>query len=121
MESSITNPHALFFKPLINLFAFGCAGSLLLLGLFSDCGKWGYCLVVVCVVLVAEHGSRGNGLHSYGAWTQQLQLPGFRAQAQQLFCKGLVAPWHVGSSSDHESSSVFCIDRQILYHIEPPE
>ena len=33
-----------------------------------------------------------------GAWAQQLQLPGFRAQVQWLWCMGLVALRHVGSS-----------------------
>ena len=30
-------------------------------------------------------------------WAQQLWLPGSRAQAQKLWCTGLVAPQHVGS------------------------
>ena len=38
------------------------------------------------------------GFRSCGMWAQELQLPGSRAQAQKLWCTGLVALWHVGSS-----------------------
>ena len=44
------------------LFIFGCAGSLLLLRLFSSCDKWGLLfvtvlrLLIVVASLVAEHG-----------------------------------------------------------------
>ena len=41
---------SLFFK--IN-FTFGCAGSSLLRGLLSSCGKWGYSLAVVRGLLIA--------------------------------------------------------------------
>ena len=34
-------------------FTFGCAGSSLLRGLISSCGKWGYSLVVVRGLLIA--------------------------------------------------------------------
>ena len=43
-------------------FIFGCAGSLLLHGLFSSCKKWGYSPVTVLRLLIAvaslvvEHG-----------------------------------------------------------------
>ena len=63
------------------LLIFGFTGSWLLLGLFSSCGKWGllssavHGLLIVVVSLVAEHGFSVRGL-------QQLQLPGFRAQAR---------------------------------------
>ena len=42
-------------------------------------------------LLVVEHGLQARGL-------QQLWLAGSKAQAQQLWCTGLVALWHVGSS-----------------------
>jgi len=35
------------------LFIFGCAGSLLLLRLFSSCSEWGFLIAVAS--LVAEH------------------------------------------------------------------
>ena len=63
------------------LLIFGFTGSWLLLGLFSSCGKWGllssavHGLLIVVVSLVAERGFSVRGL-------QQLQLPGFRAQAR---------------------------------------
>ena len=64
---------------------------------FSSCGERGLLLVVVhrlliaVASLVAEHGLQACGV-------QQLWLAGSRAQAQQLWRKGLVAPRHVGSS-----------------------
>ena len=47
---------------------------------------------------------------------QQLQLPGVRAQAQQLWHTGLVALWQVGSSWTRDQTGVPCIARQILNH-----
>ena len=44
---------------------------------------------------------------------QQLQLPGSRAQTQQLWCTGLVAP-HVGSSQTRDQTCVSCIGRWTL-------
>ena len=58
---------------------FGCAGSLLLQGLFSSCGEWGLLFVAVCKLLL-------------------LQSAGSSAQALHLGCTGLAAPRHVGSS-----------------------
>ena len=63
------------------LLIFGFTGSWLLLGLFSSCGKWGllssavHGLLIVVASLVAERGLSVRRL-------QQLQLPGFRAQAR---------------------------------------
>ena len=39
-----------------------------------------------------------RGLSSCGVWAQQLWLTDSRAEAQQLWHTGFVAPWHVGSS-----------------------
>ena len=41
---------------------------------------------------------------------------GSRAQAQQLWCTGLVGPWHVGSSRTRDRTRVPCIGRRILNH-----
>ena len=54
-------------------------------------------------------GSRAQGL-------QQPRLPGSRAQAQQLWCMGLAALWHVGSSRVRGETHFSCIGRRILYH-----
>ena len=59
--------------------------------------------------LVAEHGLQVCGL-------QQLWLVGSRAQAQQLWHTGSVAPQHVGSSQTRAQTSVPCIGRQIPNH-----
>ena len=48
-----------------------------------------------------------------------MQCPGFlgaRAQAQQVWCLGPAAPWHVGSSGIRDGTCVPCIGRQILIH-----
>ena len=37
-------------------------------------------------------------------------------RAQQLWCKGVVAPRHVGSSKTRDRTYVPCIGRQILNH-----
>ena len=55
------------------LFVFGCAVSSLLCGLFSSCGKHGYCLVAVRGLLieealpVAEHVLLDVGFSSCGS------------------------------------------------------
>ena len=84
-------------KKLINyLFILGCIGSLLLHAGFLQLQRAGATLVAVCGLLIAvaslvvEHSLQVCGL-------QQLWLTGSRAQAQQMWRIGLVAPWHVGS------------------------
>ena len=92
----------LFFKKL--LFLLGCAGPSLLRGLFSSCDEWGLLALVACRLLTAvpslatEHGLWGTGFSSCSTWAQQLRFLGPGAQAQYLWCTGLVASWHVGSS-----------------------
>ena len=61
-------------------------------------------------------GSRHVGFGSCGACAQQLWLAGSRAQAQQLWHMGLVAPRHVGSSRTRAGTRVPCIGRRILNH-----
>ena len=74
--------------------ALDCAG-------FSSCGTWAQQLWCT--------GGRVRGL-------QQLWLTGSRAQAQQLWHTGLVAPWHVGSSRTRDQTNAPCIGRRILNH-----
>ena len=110
------------FFNIIYVFIFGCAGSLQLLGLFSDRGRRGPLFIEVHVLLIAvgslllNTGSRCTGFSSCGTWAQQLWFPGSRVQAQQLWRTGLVAPWQVGSSWIRDRTRVSCIGRQILYH-----
>ena len=66
-------------------------------------------LLTAVASLVAEHGLQACGL-------QQLWLAGSRAQAQQLWYTGLVAPRHVGSSRTRARTRVPCIGRRILNH-----
>ena len=65
-----------------------------------------------CVARPLGHG----GFSSCGTWVQSLWFPSSRAQAQELWCTGLVAPWHVGSSWIRDQTLVSCIGRWILYH-----
>ena len=55
---------------------------------------------------LVEHGLQG-------LWASKLRFLGSRAQVQQLWHTGLVAPWHVGSSQTRDQT---CIGRWILYH-----
>ena len=41
------------FKIILFIFIFGCAGSLLLCGLFSSCSEWGLLLVAAGGLLIA--------------------------------------------------------------------
>ena len=66
-------------------------------------------LLIAVAFLVVEHGLQVCGL-------QQLWHAGSRAQAQQLWRIGLVAPWHVGSSWTRDRTHVPCIGRRILSH-----
>ena len=82
---------------------------------FSSCGEWGLLFVVVRGLLIAvaslvvERGLQARRL-------QQLWLAGSRAQVQQPWCTGLVAPRHVGSSWTRARTHVPCIGRRILNH-----
>ena len=66
--------------------------------------------------LLQSTGSRHVGFSSCGARASVVVAPGSRAQAQQLWRTGLVAPWHVGSSQTRDRAHVPCIGRQILNH-----
>ena len=88
---------------------------------FSSCGERGLLFVAVRGLLiagsslVAEHGLQVCRLSLVVAHgLQQLWLAGSRAQAQQLWCTGLVALWHVGSSRTRAQTIVPCIGRWIL-------
>ena len=81
----------------------------------SSCGEQGPLFIAVCrflievAPLVAEHRLQVP-------WLQELCLAGSGAQAQELWCTGLVAPWHVGSSWTRARTCVPCIGRWILNH-----
>ena len=68
------------------------------------------------LLLLQSTGSRRVGFSSCGTWAQQLWLPGSGAQTQQLWCTGLVALWHVGSSWTRTRTRVPCTGRWILNH-----
>ena len=91
---------------------------------FSSCSEQGLLFVAVCGLLtvmtslVVESGLLASeGFSSCSAWAQQLRLVGSGSQAQQLWRRGLVALWHVGSSQSRDRNHVPCIGRQILNHL----
>ena len=56
------------------------------------------------LLLLRSTGSRCIGFSSCGTW------------AKELWLRGLVAPWHVGSSRHRARTHVPCIGRRILNH-----
>ena len=96
----------LFFNNLINLFNFGCTGSLLLHGSFSSCGEQSLLSINSCVsfslqwLLLLQSTALGHSLNSCGTW------------AQQLWAVGLVAPQYVGSFGTRDQTHVPCIGSQ---------
>ena len=66
----------------------------------------------ICSTRALEH----VGFSSCGTWAQKLWLTGSRAQAQKLWCMGLDAPWHVGSSWTRNRTHIPCTGRWILNH-----
>ena len=67
-------------------------------------------------LLLQSTGSRCMGFNNYSTWVLQFQLAGFRAWAQQIWCTGLGAPWHVESSQTRDQTCVLCISKQIPIH-----
>ena len=111
-------PVYLFFKKqdqyLFLILFFGCFGSLLLRVGFLQC-KQGLLFVVLCRLLIVVAFLRcGAWAQAHGLQQLQLWLAGSRAQAQQLWRTGLVAPQLVGSSRTRARTCVPCIGRWIL-------
>ena len=71
------------------------------------------------LLLLWSMGSRCTDFSSCSTQVQQLWLAGSRAQTQQLWCTGLVAPRHVGSSWTRARTCVPCIGRQIRTTVQP--
>ena len=55
------------------------------------------------------------GLQQLWHMAQEFRLPGSRAQAQWLWHRSLVVPWHLGSFRIRDWTRVFCTSREILY------
>ena len=73
-------------------------------------------LVIVVASLVRGTGFRVRRLQSLWHVGSVGGIPGLRAQAQKLWCTGLVVPQHVGSFWIRDQTHVSCVGRQILYH-----
>ena len=99
------------------LYLFTCTwtGSLLSLGLCSDCAEPGLLFFTACALFIAV-ASLAMGHRLQVPMLPWLQLPGSRAQAQWLHCMGLVAPGQVESSWARDRTPVPCTVRRILIH-----
>ena len=115
LQSNTTGFTFFFHKFIYFIYFWLCWVFVAARGLFSSYGKQGLLFVVVggrltsVASLVAEHGLQARRL-------QQLWLTGSRAQAQQLWRMGLVAPQRVGSSRTRARTRVPCIGWRILNH-----
>ena len=79
-----------------------CAGFFLVVaGAPSSSGAWAS---TALVFLLQSTGSRCTGFSSCGVWSQR------------LWCSGLVAPLHVGSSWTRDQAHVPCTGRRIPIH-----
>ena len=90
-----------FYFYFLFLFIFGCIGSSLLCAGFLQLRRAGATLHCGARAL----GTRASVVAARGL--QQLWLAGSRAQAQQLWHTGLVAPRHVGSSRTNTLEPMF--------------
>ena len=127
LVSSVMQLKICFFYFFINLFIclfiFGCVRSSLLHAGFLQLRRAGATLR--CGARASHCGGCSCcGARALGTWAsvvvarglQQLWLAGSRAPAQQLWCTGLVALRHVGSSGARARTRVPCIGKQILNH-----
>ena len=114
--------HLKIFLNFIFCFIFVCVGSSLLHTGFSLVAASGGYSSLRCAGFSCggfslwSMGSRHAGFDSCGTRVQQLWLAVSRAQAQQLWRTGLVAPQHVGSSQTRAQTRVPCLGRGILNH-----
>lgn len=85
---------------------FGCAGTLLLLRLFSSCSECGL------VPSGAQASRHGRFLaRQLGSWAPGFADSSSRAEAQELWCMGLAALGFVESSQTRDGTPMSCIDR----------
>ena len=123
MMAILTSLCGFFLNTLIYLFIQAALGLRCCAQVFSLVVASGGYSLLWCVgfslqwlLLLRSTVSRSTGFSSCGTRAQQLWLVGSRAQAQQLWCTGLVAPRHVGSSWARARTCVPCIGRRILNH-----
>ena len=74
----------------------------------------GHAVLIAVASRCRNMDSRTQAFSSCGTWAPPLQLPGSRAQAQYLWCTGLVAPRQVGSFRIRYWAHVLCFHRRIL-------
>ena len=119
-----TSDSVFFFNKFIYiLFIFDCVGSSSLHAGFRQLRRvvgysslWCAGFSLQWLLLLPSTGSRHAGFSSLALGLQSLWLMGSRAQTQQLWCTGLVALRHVGSSRTRARTRVPCAGRRILNH-----
>ena len=94
------------------------AGSSLVCRLFSGCSWVGATLAVLCGLRILRLLLLWHTC-SMAFRLQSLQLPGSRAQAQQLWHRGVVAPTHVGPSQARDQTRFSCTGSG-FFTTEPP-
>ena len=72
--------------------------------------------LLIAVASLAKHGSRARRPEEPQHVGSVVQLTGSRAQAQELWCTGLVARQHVEPSRTRDQTHVPCTGRQTLNH-----
>ena len=91
------------------LFIYGCAGSSFLWGGgFSSLCKCG---------LFSSCSMQASHCNSFSLWSMDCRCVGFSrccTRAWHLWCRGLVASWHVGSSPARDQTCIPCIGRPTL-------
>ena len=103
------------------IYLFGRAGSWLLCGLFSSCGEWG--LLSSCGARASHRGGFSCCREwALGVWASVAVALGSGAQAQELWCMGLIdLP---GSGIEHMSPALadrfFTTEPQFLTKKEMP-
>ena len=87
-----------------------CCSGFSVVAASRGCSLVAVCGLLIAVAsLVAKHGLQGSQ-HSVVV-TRGLSSCGSRAQAQKLWCMGLVAPQHMGASQIRNQTCVSCMGR----------
>lgn len=111
----------LFLKKRFTYFVFGCAGCLLLRGLFSSCEQGPLCScgafseLLFAVASLMGTGSRHLGFRSCSAWPQWLQFLGSKSTGSKIVVQGLSCSI-TRRTWTRDQTCASCIGKWTLYH-----
>ena len=94
------------------------------LDFFSSCGKWGMlssCGVWACHCSgfsLQSSGSRMHRLQQLWQVDSVVTAPGLQSTSS-MWCTGIGAPWHVGSSQTRDQTCASCIGQGGFFTTEP--